>query len=167
MADASVAPLPNRTKNLPRSREGLSLLLDATRALLDAADAHQKRQRIRLSELRKVCADGAQADLKQDLLSQSGDAGRRSWAIGFPSNDSLLPYLESDQLSGLERKHESAMQQVRTHPWEYPSVQFDRWLSSFAEVIQVDEAILDIYRALQFRLLAALDDCADASADTT
>lgn len=157
--DKSLAPTTGSPKSLPRNREALLVLLRAVEKLLDFLEPTHHGQTMRLRELQETLKEPSRIIGKERFLAAIAEANQNRFAQGGPSISAIVPYLDTAEVGQRLEKYRSACARL-VPPVKAELGDLQAWQPSVAalsDVVATGKALLDLFRDLQQRILAALD----------
>ncbi len=160
-------PAPHEVEPLPKAREALALLLRASEKVLDFLEPALQGQRVRLTELRRTLQEPRRIVEQRPYLQAVAQANQNRFARGGPSMHALMVYLDGSQLGAILEKHRLARTRMETTRPKGPG-SLHAWkpcIDALAAIVAADQAVIDLIRDLQRRVISALDEVESLRAD--
>ena len=145
---------------------------DALPSLSRVGRSHPLRQPICTIEtqvLKQLLREPLHIVQQRTFLQELTKVGNKHFAQGGPSSSVLVPYMDSATVGVVFTKHKKALVKLGSLAQAKPARVQD-WkpcITAFAELVAAEEAIIQIFRDLQQRIISALNKRgADKSEDS-
>jgi hypothetical protein len=158
----------NGTENLPRDRKTLSLLLDKVSGALEFLGSSHHQQQHWLRILCNTAKDRYSILAQREFLDSLKSAAIKRFAIGGPSLSPLDKYLDQKKLTSAVAKLETAKAGLSpSTPKTLDTAELQRCADAFQRFFTAEADVIEVFRAFQLKVIAALEKCADKTDNDT